>query len=67
MNELEKKIKDLVTEEYGKMTFSKKYSNQARLANTCQSIIYKDWGISSNKMWKLVDKYVEELIPDHLD
>ncbi len=65
--DIRERIKNLVNEEYSKMTFSKKYSNRARLSNICEDIIYNQWGISSNEMWEIVDEYVEELISDEED
>lgn len=67
MNEREQKVYNLVKEQFGKMTFSKKYSNQAILVNKCQDIIYKEWGVSNQTLWDLVRKYVEEFIPDEMD
>lgn len=64
---MEKRIYNLVKEQYSKMNMSKKQSNQAILSNKCQSIIYNEWGVSSNYMWDLVNKYVKEFIPDKLD
>lgn len=61
---IEQKVRNLVESEFKKMKFSKKYSNQAILANRCQSIIYNEWGISNDYLWKLVDKYVEEFIKE---
>lgn len=63
----EQRVYELVKEEFGKMKMSKKYSNQARLASRCQDIIYNEWGISNNELWKLVDKHVGEFIPLEMD
>lgn len=64
---LEQRIHDLVKEEFSRMKMSKKYSNQAILAGRCQSVIYDNWGIGNDNIWKMVDKYVEQYIPDHMD
>jgi hypothetical protein len=63
MESTEERIKALVHEQFSKMKMSKKYSNQARLSSRCQTIIYEQWGLGHENLWKLVDKYVEELIP----
>lgn len=65
--DINEKVYNLVKEQYSKMTFSKKYSNQAILSSKCQDIIYDEWGISNNNLWQLVRQYVEEFIPDELD
>jgi len=64
---MDEKVYNLVKEQFEKMTFSKKSSNQSLLSNKCQDIIYKDWGVGNDGLWKLVDKYVKEFIPDETD
>lgn len=64
MNE---RIYNLVKEQFEGMKLSKKYSNQARLSNKCQEIIYNQWGVGNDNIWKSVDKYVKEFIPDEMD
>lgn len=63
-NETQEKVYNLIKEQFEKMVFSKKYNNQAILTNKCQAIIYDDWGIGTQGMWDLVDKYVKVFIPD---
>jgi hypothetical protein len=67
MTDTQKSVYELVKEQFGKMKMSKKYSNQARLCNRCQEIIYNEWGMGTQGLWDLVDKYVKEFIPDHMD
>jgi hypothetical protein len=67
MTGLEQRIYNLVKEQFGKMKFSKKYSNQAILSSKCQDVIYNDWGLGHDNLWKLVDKYVKEFISDEMD
>lgn len=64
---LESSIEELVKEEFSKMRMSKKHSNQARLESRCQEIIYNEWGIGNDTIWKMVEKYVEKYIPNELD
>jgi len=64
---MDEKVYNLVNEQFEKMTFSKKPSNQSLLSNKCQDIIYKEWGVGNDGLWKLVDKYVKEFIPDEMD
>lgn len=67
MESIEQRISKLVKEQYSKMKFSKKYSNRARLESKVQEIIYNEWGISNDTIWKIVEKEVEEIIPEKLD
>jgi len=64
---MEEKVYNLVKEQFERMKFSKKFSNQATLTNQCTDIIYKEWGVSNDYLWKLVDKFVIEFIPDEMD
>ncbi|HDR7922637.1 hypothetical protein [Bacillus paranthracis] len=66
-SEIDTKVINLVKEEFKKMHFSKTESNRAILSNKCQEIIYKEWGFSTDYLWKLVDETVEELIPGNMD
>lgn len=65
--QMEEKVYNLVKEQFEGMKFSKTFSNQATLTNKCTDIIYKEWGVSNDTLWKLVDKYVKEFIPDEMD
>jgi hypothetical protein len=64
---IEDRIHSLVKEQFSKMKMSKKYSNQARLANACEHIVYHEWGFFNNNIQKLINKYVEQYIPDDMD
>jgi hypothetical protein len=64
---MEDKIYNLVKEQFEKMEMSEKYSNQAKLSNICQEIIYNDWGVGNDSIWAIVDTYVKQFIPDELD
>ena len=64
---IEQRIYNLVKEQFEKMTLSKTFSNQAKLANICQNIICNEWGFTNNNLWNLVDKYVKEFITDDMD
>lgn len=67
METADESIYNLVKEQFSKMKMSKTESNQARLSNRCQDIIYNEWGMGNNELWKTVDKYVEEFIPSEMD
>lgn len=64
---LEDKIKEVVETEYKDMKLSKKYSNRVRLSDKCQKVISKELNLSGANIEKLIDKHVEEIIPEELD
>lgn len=63
----DERIHNLVKEQFGKMKMSKKYSNQARLSNKCEYIVYNEWGIFNERIQHTITKYVEKYIPNHFD
>lgn len=67
MESIDVRIQNLVKEQHGKMTFSKKDSNQAILYGRCESIVRNEWGFLNQRTQDLIDKYVEQYIPSHLD
>lgn len=64
---IEMRVFNLVKEHYSKMKMSNKNSNQARLYNACEHIIYHQWGFLNNNVKDLLLEYVEEFIPLEMD
>lgn len=69
MEPIEVRIRELVYQQYKKMLPLKvgRYSNRQILANQCQSIIYNEWGIGNNNIWRHIDEFVEEFISEEED
>lgn len=71
MTETQKKVKQLVKEQYDKMNLANRKISwdlkQIELSNKCQEIIYNQWGLGTQGLWDRIDEYVEELIPSQYE
>ena len=71
MTETQKKVHELVKEQYDKMNLANKQIawdlKQTLLSGRCQEIIYNQWGLGTQGLWDRIDEYVEELIPSQYE
>lgn len=70
METIETRVYNLVKEEFEKLNLSrmsKRYSKRAVLDGICSDIIYNQWGIGNDRIWKLVTENVEKFITEEMD
>jgi hypothetical protein len=64
---IEQRIYELVCEENLVMKRLSAYSNRTRLYDRVETIIYNDWGFLNRNVQKIIEQYVNEIIPEEED
>ena len=64
---IEQRIYELVCEENLVMKRLSAYSNRTRLYDRVETTIYNDWGFLNRNVQKIIEQYVNEIIPEEED